>query len=210
VNTRYVEIGIRLAISIAVALGLFLLMPFVHAFFKQQTKDIDASRLRSNQVMVNIEQKKQKAKVEKQTRKVQSSMHSRRRSAGDMFDFKFAPDLTVGSGEGVAIRGENLENIVYDESETDEPAVPISVVPVRYPPRAREIGAEGTAEIVLVIDRSGKVASIDFISVPHLSFKNAIREAVLRWRFRPAKKDGVPVQMRLRQPLEFKLENDNG
>ena len=126
------------------------------------------------------------------------------------FALKFSPDLKIGSGEGIGLEEANFENEIFEEGEADVSAIPISIIPLPYPRRAKEAGLEGTVEMVLLIDRKGKVSSIDFIKVPHTMFIAPIMKVVKRWKFKPAMNKGVPVSMRVKQSVDFNLEDVEG
>jgi len=78
---------------------------------------------------------------------------------------------------------------------------------VPYPRAARAANITGTAEIAYIIDVVGRVRSVEILSMPpHPSFEATIRRTVMSWRFTPAKKDGVPVQIRATQTIVFELQ----
>jgi protein TonB len=76
---------------------------------------------------------------------------------------------------------------------------------IPYPRAAKNEKIEGVAEIAYTIDTAGRVSSIEILSIPHVSFENAIRKTVLSWRFNPATKDGKPVFVRASKTIVFKL-----
>jgi protein TonB len=120
---------------------------------------------------------------------------------------RFAPDLGVAAGgSGVAMETRDLEAMVFEEGETDEDLVPVRVTPVRYPDRARELGIEGTLEVEIIVGRDGKVETVDILSSPHPSISAAARTTISRWLFKPARNKGIPVRVRARQAIEFRLD----
>ena len=62
-----------------------------------------------------------------------------------------------------------------------------------YPRQARTMRMTGIVKVELIIDEKGKVSKIGSASGPSL-LKRAARAAALKWRFRPFKKDGMPVK----------------
>lgn len=49
----------------------------------------------------------------------------------------------------------------------------------------------------------GKVEQIQAVSATHAAFIPASMQAVKKWRYQPAMKNGVPVNCAVRQPLVF-------
>ena len=60
--------------------------------------------------------------------------------------------------------------------------------------------------MIILIDRKGKVAKISFIKIPHAMFKKPVERVVKQWKFKSAMNKGVPVNMRVRQSIEFFIE----
>jgi TonB family protein len=195
--------SIRFLVSLAACLLLFSLLPLVH--FLVGGPQVQEKVLRTASAVEIIQEKKQqKPRVqEKQIRKVSSSRS--RGPSNRSLDLKFSPDLSVGSGSGVGVQQENLENMVFEEGEVDEKARPRYRTGISFPPAAQEMGLSGVVAFVIVVDRKGRVADVQFEEVPHSIFKKPIERAVRKWRFDPAKKNGVPVSQKFRQRIEFNL-----
>lgn len=192
------------AAALAVTIGLFSLFPFLHRYFTENILQIASSRHVRNIIMeYKKPPEKEKRPRERPMRRVATA---NRGGDASPIRFKFTPDLAVeGTGE-VAMAREELEAAVFEEGETDEPAVPIYQPSVPYPDRARELEIEGTLEAVIIIDTQGKVSSIEVVRSPHAGITAAARKVIATWRFKPARNKGVPVRMRVRQVIEFTLE----
>jgi protein TonB len=121
---------------------------------------------------------------------------------------RFTPDLGIETqgGAGIAVAGQELAAEVFEEGQTDENAAPLFQTTVPYPDRARELGVQGTLEVVFIVDTDGRVSSIDIVKSPHPSISAAARKTIAQWRFKPAKNKGVPVKMRMRQVIDFALD----
>jgi protein TonB len=125
-----------------------------------------------------------------------------------MMAMKLTPDLSVegAAGAEVAAQGTDLAAEIFDENETDEKPVPLYRPPVPFPQRANELGVQGLLEVEIVVDQTGKVESVNVQSSPHPSFAAEARRVIATWRFKSAKNKGVPVRVRVRQTIEFKLD----
>ncbi len=77
--------------------------------------------------------------------------------------------------------------------------------PAAYPPAALEAGREADVELRVVVDVDGSVREPEVASSGGADFDAAAIEAVARWRFSPATRDGTPVAARIRIPFQFRL-----
>ncbi len=201
---KFFKILFQLTFAIGITFLLFISLPVIYRFLGSDLLKTE-SQVTVSPLLVHMEQKKQEKKKIKKPKPRQIKAQSRLNRSRS-FEMKFTPDLGVGSSDGVGVEESNLENVIFEEGEADVDAIPISRSPVAYPRRAREAGISGAVEMILLIDRKGSVANISFVKVPHPMFKKPIEKVVLKWKFKPAMNKGVPVNMRVRQPLEFNLD----
>lgn len=203
IRQRLFEHAIRAGIGLLSAGALFLLLPLANLVFRFSThanKHIVAKQ--TTLVRITPEEKKKEQMPQRTLRKL--SMPSRSNSARDMAS-RFTPDLSIGGtgGGSVAASEQNLENIVYEEGQTDEPPAILYSVSPKYPRQARDQGIGGVVCVVIVIERTGNPSHISFDKLPHEMFRKPVEEAILRWRFKPAHHRGVPVRIRVRQEFDF-------
>jgi protein TonB len=94
---------------------------------------------------------------------------------------------------------------VFLEAQLDDPPSVLSPGPSRYPEVLKAAGISGRVVLEFVVDTSGHVdaSSIKIISTPHQGFNNAAREAVRATVFRPGKLRGQPVNVMVRQAVNF-------
>ena len=72
------------------------------------------------------------------------------------------------------------------------------------PEEARRRNIEGRVMFQIVVDENGRVVEANVISaVPPGIFEEAAREAIMQWRYRPAKIRDRPVRIRMNAPVEF-------
>jgi TonB family protein len=109
------------------------------------------------------------------------------------------PNLTSASGSWVLNFAELSEAVTagYLNPGTSELAgpVPLRKVDPKYPPEFRASHVDGEVVLYAIIRKDGSVDSIQLVhSVdPHLD-ANAM-EALAQWKFRPAEKNGEPVDL---------------
>lgn len=194
---------IRLFGAIIGAMVVFLLLPVMQILFKQKS-ELSSSQHSSIQVMMNVQKEKPKPKkiLPERLRKIQTQTSSLR---AQTTKFNFAPDLGVEGNQAVTMNNDKVESDVFDEGETDEPPVPVSTSSVPYPMNARSRGIEGAVEIIFVVDVRGRVAKVEFTRLPHELFRDPVVKTVRGWRFKPAMIKGIPVNIRIKRRINFKL-----
>ena len=121
---------------------------------------------------------------------------------------KFAMDLGPGGGSGGAVigGGGGLDQMSYEEGETDTSPVAMRTPAPDYPEEALKQGVSGLVRMRIVVTPQGGVdmSSIDFLETPgDYGFEDAIRKVLPNWKFKPATVDGIPVATKMEFPLEF-------
>lgn len=79
-------------------------------------------------------------------------------------------------------------------------------VPPHYPELLQKAGIEGEVYLQATIDENGKVVSVKTAKSTNADFVEAAVEAVKKWEFSPALKDGKPIKAEVTIPFRFKLE----
>ena len=87
-----------------------------------------------------------------------------------------------------------------------EPPVPVRTVAPEIPRDFTRSGGSGLVTVSFMVDEQGAVqepkvekASDQMLAEPALT-------AVRKWKFKPAKRDGTPVAMRVSIPIKFEVE----
>jgi TonB family protein len=95
---------------------------------------------------------------------------------------------------------------VLNESEVDDLPVLLAAGALRYPSVLAAARISGSVTLEFVIDVEGRVepAGIKVLATTHEGFVAAAQEAVQTTRFRPAKKEGRAVPVRVRQTVTFR------
>ena len=75
-----------------------------------------------------------------------------------------------------------------------------------YPPAEIRRGTEGSVTARVLIGADGRVKAIDIVKSPSEGLSEATRrQALARWRFKPATRDGVPVEGWKTMTLRFQI-----
>ena len=91
----------------------------------------------------------------------------------------------------------------------DQPVpLPGQKPPPEYPPAALRNGQSGTVLVRVAVDASGLPTDVTLEkNSGSRDLDRAALEAVRKWRFQPAQRDGQPVAASLVIPIEFKTQN---
>lgn len=84
-----------------------------------------------------------------------------------------------------------------EEIAADSAPVPTRRVTPEVPPSV--VGTDATAEIEFIVDQFGNVVNPVIVATSHENFGASALDAISRWRFKPAVKDGQAVATRVRQ-----------
>jgi len=86
-----------------------------------------------------------------------------------------------------------------------KPELLVRVQP-RYPETARLARIQGTVLVQAVISSTGEVESVEVISSTHPIFDAAAKDAVRKWRYRPATQNGRPIAVYFTVEVRFLLQ----
>jgi len=86
-----------------------------------------------------------------------------------------------------------------------EPAV-LTEVKVPYPAEAKKNEVEGSVRLKVTLEATGEVKEVVVISGPGYGLNDAAREALKRFRFKPATKGGEPVGYTFIYTYTFELD----
>ncbi|MCE9673084.1 energy transducer TonB [Myxococcus stipitatus] len=81
-----------------------------------------------------------------------------------------------------------------------------SEVKIPYPEEARRAGVEGTVSLSITIDPEGRVVDVKVLSGPGYGLEQAARDAIKRFRFKPAIKGGEAVSTTMKYAYTFLLD----
>ncbi|MDX2186516.1 MAG: TonB family protein [Opitutaceae bacterium] len=93
-----------------------------------------------------------------------------------------------------------------DAKSLDRQPEIISQIAPRFPEALKREYTAGTVRAQFIVDREGRVVSVQILSSTHAAFGEAVEKAVLRWRFKAGWKNNRPVASRMEQVFAFKVE----
>jgi len=93
-----------------------------------------------------------------------------------------------------------------DGPEFDVRPVPVKTPPPEYPTALKREGISGVVAVRVIIDETGAVAECSVSKSSNPEFNQPALEAVKKWKFKPAQKDGAPVKAKLLIPIQFQID----
>jgi protein TonB len=106
-----------------------------------------------------------------------------------------------------ATTDDSPSQVVYAENELDSPNAWIIKIEPKYPLKQYNDGTEGHVKFTAVVNENGKLEDINITeSVPKGVFDDYAINALEKWRFRPAKKNGKPVKSIYSDELVWQLQ----
>ena len=112
----------------------------------------------------------------------------------------------VGHGPGVGVgSGGGIGGGVYKVGGGISAPQAISSPDPDYTEEARRAKKQGTCVLWLIVDAAGRPRDIKVVRGLGLGLDAKAMEAVQRWRFQPALKDGKPVDVQISVEVEFHL-----
>lgn len=110
-----------------------------------------------------------------------------------------AQTTQLPNGDPVISGQINLKKIDYS------PPVPVSRTEPEYSERARRQHRSGTVSLLVVVDSSGRVGDVTVDQKLDPELDAQAINAVKKWTFEPARKDGFPVAVRIRIDVDFRI-----
>ena len=94
----------------------------------------------------------------------------------------------------------------FNLNEVDQPPRVLRAMLPRYPFEARQKGVEGRVTLRFVVDKDGKAQEPQVVlGEPEGVFDQSALDAVVKYKFRPAYKNGEPVDCIVKLPIVFTL-----
>lgn len=107
----------------------------------------------------------------------------------------------------VALAISALTSVSRAQEESTNPQ-PLSTPAPAYPEALTDTGREGTAVITFTVTADGSVRDATVKSADDPAFGTAALEALKKWTFKAAVRDGQPVAVKVSQPFRFSAPVD--
>jgi len=115
-------------------------------------------------------------------------------------------DIPLVGGEGMFIG--NFQQV---DKTAEGDIIPVVVIRPMYPRDAAIAGIEGWVKVEFTITPLGTVTDATVVDAePARIFNREAVRAILKWKFKPRVVDGVPVERRATQIIDFSLRESSG
>jgi TonB family protein len=119
----------------------------------------------------------------------------------------------IGKNDEAKMYGKRARDVMsafeanaYALSEVDQPPRIIRKIDPLYPFAAKRKNIQGKVTLRFIVTKEGRVVEPSVVKGdPPDVFDNSALKAILRWRFKPAIKDGKAVDVIIIAPLKFEL-----
>lgn len=191
---KYWVTSIAIHLSLVAALGLFI---FIGELAKQAIDEIPIDYIEVKRAALGETQtpvkKKAAPKIQKTTNDVSTASTS-------------TTNTTETTQTNTASEGGFADGTAAEEYEVSEMPILVSEMKVSYPIDSKSKGIQGRVLIDIIIDTEGKVRKAILVSGPAEDLNQAALSAVKSFKFRPAKKDGKSVAVKIRYAYRFILD----
>lgn len=89
--------------------------------------------------------------------------------------------------------------------ERSEPPVPVRTVAPDIPFEFSRTGDTGLVTVSFLVDEKGQVQDATVAKSSHRELEDPAIKAIKKWRFKPARKDGNAVAVRVSIPIKFEI-----
>jgi protein TonB len=114
--------------------------------------------------------------------------------------------MTIPKSTGPAATGAMTK--VFDLKDLDQAPVPRFKANPAYPFEMKRQGISAEVLVEFICDGNGDVRDARVIKSENSAFDAAALDAINKWKFRPGKKGGRPVNARMQQPFVFSIADE--
>lgn len=101
-----------------------------------------------------------------------------------------------------------LVGVIGCATANDRPPTNVVRADPEYPRDLMYRGIKGEADVEFTVDSDGSVRDVRVIHATRPEFGEAAAACMLKWKFTPGIKQGVPVAARLRQSFFFSVSDE--
>jgi protein TonB len=89
-----------------------------------------------------------------------------------------------------------------------EPPVPVRTVAPDFPSDLRTQGISGVVMVSVLIDVQGNPKDMKVARSSNVAFEEPAVEALKKWKFKPAEREGAIVPIRVMIPIRFSIDDE--
>lgn len=98
--------------------------------------------------------------------------------------------------------------VAQSASTPNVPATPVATVTPTYPYLMRHAGSTADVTVSFTVNAQGRVTKASIVDSNNIEFNVAALDAIKKWTFTPAMKNGNAVETKLQQTFTFRVDNN--
>jgi protein TonB len=122
---------------------------------------------------------------------------------GDGGDGAFASTFRLGAARNASQADIADMDSVFSMADLDQKPRPLFQVTPTYPLSLRQKKVAGSVVVLFVVDKQGKVASVQVENSTDPAFEKPAVDAVKQWKFEPGVRGGQKVNFKMKVPIRF-------
>lgn len=206
VGTPY---GFPIVAGAIIGFGLFLLLPiaqWIDSLSSMSTVMISQPPLPPPPPPLELQEIEQQQQDEEEIEEIDQQPPP---PSLEMLELALNADMSSLMGGDFALPtfdvGADLENMVYNLRDLDQPPRPIVRTNPVYPPDLQRAGIGGEVVVRFIVDRDGTTKSPFIISSTNPAFNENVLRAIRSWRFEPGVRQGAKVPVYVDQAIPFNV-----
>lgn len=201
---------IATASAVVITLMLFMLLPVLQHISKPPKADTDLRTVDVANIPPPPPPEIEKEKPEEEPKEEPPKLEEQAAPL-DLSQLELALNPGFGEGGGdFAVKLGGEDKIKHEEAEAifslddldQAPRVTQQRAP-EYPASLKKKKISGTVYVIFIVSKRGRVEQAKVQKSTNPAFDAPALKAVKRWRFEPGRKNGKPVQFRMRVPITF-------
>ena len=117
--------------------------------------------------------------------------------------FSLICSIIAMAAAGCATTDSPTKSATIPSSTSFNPPSPIYMTRPEMPAVVKAASVHGTVIVEWLVGESGNVKEVTILRSPDGRLSSLVSQAVLNWRFKPATKDGIPVEDRMQMVMNF-------
>jgi len=202
--------AIALPAAAAITLLLFLLLPILQHISEMKKPDLELREVTTAEIPPPPPPAPEEPPEEKPQEEEPPQLTEQAQPL-DLAQLELALSGGIGEGGGdfaiklageTKIRSDEAEAVFSLDDLDQAPRVTQQRAP-DYPPELKKKKISGTVYVIFIVSKQGRVEQAKVQKSTNPAFEAPALKAVKHWSFEPGRKNGKPVQFRMRVPISF-------
>ena len=205
---------LSLAGAVLMTIAVFLLLPYLQQVSEPDKKDMEIRTVDSANLPPPPPPPPEEKQEEEEKEEEPPPDMAAEAQPLDLSQLELALNPGIGGAGGgggfdvqslksMASKMNEESDAIFSMADLDQAPRPIYQAAPEYPPELRKKNIQGTVYLIFVVDKYGNVQNPKVEKASHPAFATPAMTAIRRWRFEPGKRNGSPVNFKMRVPISF-------